>query len=82
LSAAACVSNCCALLRHHLLTHLGKPFRHRLFSFQEGAMDLVTGQQSKVHGKSINSSTAFGNQTSAISVAPSKFRVNHVAPLG
>ena len=57
----------------HLLAHPCNQFHHRFFPFQEGAMDLVTGRQSKVHGESINISAAFGNQTSAASEAHSKF---------
>jgi hypothetical protein len=64
------------------LTHLGEEFHHRLFPFQEGAVDFVTGRQSKVHGKSIDSSAAFGNQASPASATPSKFRVDHVTPPG
>lgn len=45
----------------HLLTHLGKEHHHRVLPSQEGAMDLVTGRESQVHGRSINSRAASGN---------------------
>jgi hypothetical protein len=45
-----------------LLTHLGKKRHNRLFPLEEGAMDLVTGRESQVHGRRINSRTAAGNR--------------------
>jgi hypothetical protein len=45
----------------HLLAHPCKQFHHRFLPFQEGAMDLVTGRQSKVHEVRINIQAAFGN---------------------
>jgi hypothetical protein len=51
--------------RQHLdlLTHLGKKLDNRFFPVQEGPMDLVTGEESKAHARSINTRAAFGNPT-------------------
>jgi hypothetical protein len=47
--------------RLDLLTHLGKKLDNRFFPLQEGTMDLVTGGESKVHARRINTRAAFGN---------------------
>jgi hypothetical protein len=49
--------------RLDLLTHLGKQLDNRFLPLQEGPMDLVTGGESKVHVRSINTRAAFGNPT-------------------
>lgn len=55
--------------RLDLLTDLCKEFHHRRLPLQEGAMDLVTGRESKVHAVRINRRTALGNPAGSASAS-------------
>lgn len=44
-----------------LSTHLCKEFHYRFLPLPEGAMDLVTGRESQVHGVRINTRVTLGN---------------------